>query len=239
MKKEIPAAARGLFSLLVGKGHTKKNPLVLLEPVRVYSVTENPGKYEYRFPFIVEKLWAENGTVVLSGMNNVRQEYDHGRQSPKLEWERTDRAVFDEDYLDDNVGICYGELFYWDLAALLLSLVWTKPFEGDYYSIETSIDGVRTIHVNGYLWHDEHWAHTEVSWFLMPLEEFIENYGKRGSEYVDEVYEEVKQYQQDFDSEDEALDCTKRYFNGRPADAVLPFGLLTKDTPEGHYVNPN
>ena len=123
----------------------------------------------------------------------------------------------------------------------------TNPFEGEFYSIWEE-DGVKVIHINGYTYKSDstefitkdnpngiYWANLEVCWFIFPLAEFIAMYKERGSEWVDECYEERNQYQGDLTA-DQMVNTINHYFDGHTADAYLDFGELTEETPCGNYV---
>lgn len=113
----------------------------------------------------------------------------------------------------------------------------TSPVEGDFFSIVTLDGGERIIHVNGYMYHsDDHWALIEVCWFLKPLETFIRGLADN-PDYADMCYEEVSQYQTDFESEEEAVKAVNGHFNGNPPKEYLSFGKITMDTPDGNYIS--
>ena len=122
-----------------------------------------------------------------------------------------------------------------------------KPFEGDFYSIHEE-HGKKYIHVDGYTYKSSnseystednpdgiYWANLQVCWFIYELSEFIANYKERGTEWVNENYEGLKQYQADF-TDEEMLDAINHYFDNKTPDAYLDFSELTEDTPCGTYV---
>ena len=125
-----------------------------------------------------------------------------------------------------------------------------KPIEGDFYSIVEQ-DGKKYIHVNGYIYKSDseefvskdnpngiYWAEIEVNWFVFELSHFIKEYNENGNEWVDSVYTELSQYQDDC-NEEKIVDYINHYFDGDIADAYLDFDELTEDTPCGNYVSLN
>lgn len=113
----------------------------------------------------------------------------------------------------------------------------TTPFEGDFYTI-LEIDGVKHINILGYTYaypYDGEWADEITSRIAVPLAEFIDEYRKRGNEYVDELYEECPSYYVGYSIE-AMVDRINKYFDGKPADAYLPFGQLDTLTPCGNYI---
>ena len=113
----------------------------------------------------------------------------------------------------------------------------TLPFEGDFYTI-LEIDGKKHIRILGYTYpnpSDGYWADEMTKRLDIPLSEFVEEYRKRGQEYVDELFEVAPQYQTDYSAE-AMVDHINKYFDGKPADAFLPFGQLDFLTPCGNYI---
>lgn len=123
-----------------------------------------------------------------------------------------------------------------------------KPFQADFYTIYEYC-GIKHIHINGYTYRSDskefvtdnnpngiYWANVEVSWFIYTLEDFIANYKERGYDWVDEVYQDLNQYQDDLTTE-QMTNTINEYFDGYGADAYLGFEKLTMDTPCGNYVN--
>ena len=236
MFTSIPQNASVLNHLLIRKGYSKDRPFILPFPVSVTETIECPGRYEYPSTVIVRSIYPEGDTVVLVGEQDAEKTYQ-GKELISSKWTGVTKAVIDENPAPDDPF--EREYVYWSIQPLMRPAVVNFAIEGDYYSIETHSKDEKVIHVNGYLWKDEHWAHTEVCWFIVPLKKFIKNYKKRGVEYTDEIYEQVKQSQTDFTDEAEAQECCQHYFNGGPADRLLGFSELTEDTPDGNYVNIN
>ena len=129
--------------------------------------------------------------------------------------------------------------------------LYKKPAEADFFSIYTTFNGQRRIHVHGYNYKSSnkeyenddnpdghYWAMTEVSGFDVPLEEFIKEFSERNTEYTDEMYGECHQYQEDLDDE-AAVEAMNHYFDGHAADAFLDFGKVAMDTPDGTYIQEN
>ena len=113
----------------------------------------------------------------------------------------------------------------------------TTPFEGDFYTI-LEIDGVKHIRILGYTYpnpSDGYWADEMTERLDIPLSEFVEEYRKRGQQYIDELFEASPQYQTGYSAEAMA-DHINKYFDGRSADAYLPFGQLDVATPCGRYI---
>lgn len=122
----------------------------------------------------------------------------------------------------------------------------TAPKELDFFTIFEDF-GIKYIHIFGYSYEssnydyktDEnpdgtYWAHTECSWFIEPLAEFIARL-KENENYVDDTYCELNQYQDDLTAE-QMTDTINHYFDGHCADAYLGFEEITMDTPCGNYV---
>ena len=108
------------------------------------------------------------------------------------------------------------------------------------FSIYTNNDGERFIHIHGYLWKNVDgmtpgWSITEGKFLIVPLDEFIENYQKV-EDYMDLLWEETCQYQDDGMTKEEAEDIIMTYFNGKGPDAILPFENITNDIKDGHYL---
>ena len=110
----------------------------------------------------------------------------------------------------------------------------TEPKELDFFSVFTDNRGVKMIHINGYCFKsDDHWGNVEFCSILMSVEEFVTSLSEN-EDYVDELYEAVKQYQNDF-TNSQMLDTINRYFNGKPADHYLSLNEITTETPDGNY----
>ena len=109
----------------------------------------------------------------------------------------------------------------------------TEPEELDFYSIYKRNEK-KEIHVFGYTYYGDKWNSLEVCWFIEELADFIKHL-QNDEEYVNTMYSELKQYQQDF-SDEETVNCINHYFDGEPADYRLPFSEITMETPCGNYV---
>ena len=237
MKTLILNEAKMLSLCLQANGYSEKNPLVLAKRIAVDYIIECAGNYEHIFPFIVESLWPEGGTVVIKGRECTSQSWRRGRWRRRFIDNEVKIAIVEE---DEKLLGRWSESYRYDITKLLNALTSTvyKPIEGDYYTISKDENGKKIIHVNGYLWESEGKYHsTEVCWFLMPLDEFVKKYSKDGNDFVEETYEALNQYQEDFKSVRKATDTCQNYFNRRPAKALLPFAVITRDTPCGNYIN--
>jgi hypothetical protein len=123
----------------------------------------------------------------------------------------------------------------------------TQPREVEFFTVFTQ-NGERYIHLHGYTYKsDVYWANMEACGVVIPLAEFIQNYQENGMDYVDGLYEQCKQYQGDYD-DNGILDVINHYYRdivfsvdypaeneGNP-DAVLDYGEVTLDTPDGGYI---
>ena len=130
----------------------------------------------------------------------------------------------------------------------------TKPKEVEFFSIYTR-DGIKYIHLWGYTYKSSsnefvtednpdgtYWANMEACGLEIPLEEYLaEGYDN------DDLYEQAKQYQGDYD-EGGMTATINHYYNdivfsvdypakneGMP-DAWLDYSELTMDTPDGNYI---
>ena len=137
----------------------------------------------------------------------------------------------------------------------------TKPEEVEFFSIYTR-DGVKYIHMWGYTYESSnyeyktddnpdgtYWANMEACGLEIPLAEFLEESKQYESmlDYTNELYEQCKQYQGDYD-EGGMLATINHYYNdivfsvdypakneGMP-DAWLGYSEITMDTPDGDYI---
>lgn len=116
----------------------------------------------------------------------------------------------------------------------------TEPREAEFFSIEPDGQGGKQIHIFGYCYstgdddEEEPWRNVEYTFFIEPLEEFIEHL-KANENYVDETAGDVKQYIGDY-ADDGIVDIINHYFNGHTADAVLHYSEIAIDTPCGDYM---
>ena len=143
--------------------------------------------------------------------------------------------------------------------------IFAEPTEVEFFSIYTESDGTRYIHLRGYTYFvdggnpdfmtednpdGDYWANMEARYLEIPLDEFIREYealGENGNDYVNELYEQARQYQDDY-SPEEILDIINHYYGwgevvdgeyhrvseGNP-DAFLYYSEVTMDTPDGNY----
>lgn len=110
----------------------------------------------------------------------------------------------------------------------------SKPTEMEFYSIEET-DGKKVVHVYGYCYDNENtWSLVEYVGHITPVKEFAEQMQKDDG-FVESKAQTLNQGQDDF-SEKEMTEIINTYFDGKPADYVLPYGEITEDTPVGHYV---
>lgn len=113
-----------------------------------------------------------------------------------------------------------------------------SPSMMDFFTIY-EVDGVKFIHVLGYLYEsDTYWANMECVGFNMPLAEFIKGTQERNAEgesFMDEVYQECEQYQDDCTAE-QVVKIINTYFDGKPADYFCPVLKLTEESPCSNYV---
>jgi hypothetical protein len=119
----------------------------------------------------------------------------------------------------------------------------TKIEDIDLYIIEEE-NGKKTVRPLGYGWSDAVgdkenptiFAFVDMICDRIPIEEFVENIKpEKSADYVNNLYEGARQYQTDFDSEEELLQYINTYFNGECADYRLEYKDITIDTPCGFY----
>lgn len=116
----------------------------------------------------------------------------------------------------------------------------TEPKEMEFFSIEDDGHGGKQIHILGYCYTegedngDGPWRNVEYTWFIEPLQEFIEHL-KQDEDYVDNHASELTQYIGDH-TDEEIVDIINHYFCGHTANAVLHYSDITIDTPCGDYV---
>lgn len=115
----------------------------------------------------------------------------------------------------------------------------TKPEEFNFYDIYEDNNGVKNIHIFGYVYKgDEDWKNCEFSGFIEPLSEFIEHYKNYSGDcgnYVDEGFCEYAMYEGDHSAE-EILDIINNYHGKNAEVFILDFEDITEDTPCGNYV---
>lgn len=118
----------------------------------------------------------------------------------------------------------------------------TEPKEMEFFSIEPDGKGGKQIHVLGYCYASDSddvvagcfWRNVEYTFFIEPLEEFIEHL-KENEDYVGNTAGEVKQYMSD-ECEESIVDIINHYFDGKTANAKLRYSDITMDTPCGDYI---
>lgn len=111
-----------------------------------------------------------------------------------------------------------------------------KPFETDFFSIESSDEG-KQIHISGNIYPcDDEWRYTEYIFLIVPLNEFIKGM-KESEDYLDNLFCDSKQGIKDI-TEEEAVDYLNHYFDGHSANGTLTYGDITEDTPIGNYITP-
>lgn len=240
MFKVFSKQAMDIMAYLVKEGYSRKNPFVpKKKPFFIQSVCELPGKYQYFYDTEIVALWPDSNALyakVKDTDNTVREIALLDNEPEESDWE-------------NGLGTYDGpELWYWDFNALSMLLFKTEswlhlrwgggrlqiPFEGDFYSIET-VGGKKQIHINGTLWKsDDEWRHSEYVFLIIPLEEFIAEYAKNGSEYVDSLYSEAKTGISEF-TKAQAEKCIQNYFNGCHPEGRLDWADITMDTPDGNY----
>ena len=114
----------------------------------------------------------------------------------------------------------------------------TEPQMADFFNIY-EVDGIKRIHFFGYLYEsDTYWADMQCVGIDLPLDEFIEkahDYNDLGECFLDELYEQCKQYQEDL-TDEEAVRVFNTYFDGKPADYFCPVLALTEEHPCGNYI---
>jgi hypothetical protein len=135
------------------------------------------------------------------------------------------------------------------------------PSEVEFFSIYTR-NGIKYIHLWGYTYETSnfdyqtednpdgtYWANMEACGVEIPLAEFLKESKGYDSpaDYVNDLYEQAKQYQNDYD-EDGIVEVINHYYRdivfsvderakneGMP-DAWLGYDTLTMDTPDGDYI---
>ena len=136
----------------------------------------------------------------------------------------------------------------------------SRPISADFFSI-IEHGGEKCIHIHGYTYESSsnecvtadnpdgvYWANMEACGILLPLSKFLKEFKARsenGIEYVNQLYEQCKQYQGDYTSE-RIVEVINHYYRdivfpalrseGNP-EAYLDFGEITEDTPCGQYLS--
>jgi len=116
----------------------------------------------------------------------------------------------------------------------------TEPKEMEFFSIEDDGHGGKQIHILGYCYTegedngDGPWRNVEYTFFIEPLQEFIDHLNAEEN-YVDNHASELTQYIGDY-YDDGIVDIINHYFNGETANDVLHYSEITIDTPCGDYM---
>ena len=119
-----------------------------------------------------------------------------------------------------------------------------EKFEGvrenldlDFYSIELDENGNKQIHIHGYSYEgDDLWSIVDAVGAIMPLDEFIKRFKEQGSDFVYTGF--VSRHSNYIKSGINSMrlaEIANTYFNGNPADYILPYKEITMDTPIGNY----
>lgn len=113
-----------------------------------------------------------------------------------------------------------------------------EPIEADFFSIVTDKGNEKYIHLRGYTYKSENndWRAIECTWLIKSLSVFVREFAERGVEYVDEIYEETKEYESVPISDEQMLNYINGYFDGE-CGTRLDFNEINMDTPCGHYYN--
>lgn len=116
----------------------------------------------------------------------------------------------------------------------------TEPEELEFYSIEPDGQGGKQIHVLGFCYNGEDngdgpWRNVEYTWFIEPLQEFIDHLNE-DENYVVNHASELKQYIGDY-YDDGIVDIINHYFCGHTANRRLDYSEITIDTPCGDYIS--
>lgn len=114
----------------------------------------------------------------------------------------------------------------------------TKPVnDAELYSIEQDLDcgSGKVIHILSYVYQsDVDWRMVDGTFLYVPLDEFIENYAERGAEYINELWEDTKQYEGEM-TEEECLKQMNLFIEENQAEH-LEYDKITIDTPYGAYI---
>jgi len=115
-----------------------------------------------------------------------------------------------------------------------------EPEAMEFYSIEPDGKGGKQIHVLGYCYTEGDdqgegpWRNVEYTFFIEPLQEFIDHL-LEDENYVDDTASELKQYIGDYTDEG-MVDIINHYFCGHTANRCLHYSEITIDTPCGDYI---
>ena len=119
-----------------------------------------------------------------------------------------------------------------------IPIVFDKPRECEMYTIHVNEAGVKHIHIFACFWaHSEGgWRMTEATWLDEPLETFIKKYKDAPGDYMDLLWQTVKQYEKDCTTE-KATELMNTFFDGTGPEKNLQYSKITEDTPCGNYVH--
>jgi len=145
--------------------------------------------------------------------------------------------VDDESYsakISDRYGeaeVCISELREYH------EITFTEPRDCEMYEIHLDDQGTKRIHILGWFWKsgDGQWRLTEPCGLDLPLEEFITRYEEE-SNYLEELWQETKQYEKDCTPE-EAARLASTFFDGVGAEHNIRYGELDPDMPVGNYMH--
>ena len=145
--------------------------------------------------------------------------------------------VDDESYsakISDRYGeaeVCISELREYH------EITFTEPRDCEMYEIHLDDQGTKHIHILGWFWKsgDGQWRLTEPCGLDLPLEEFITRYEEE-SNYLEELWQETKQYEKDCTPE-EAARLASTFFDGVGAEHNIRYGELDPDMPVGNYMH--
>lgn len=109
-------------------------------------------------------------------------------------------------------------------------------FNKEHFSIDLFAIINKEVHIFGTLWRDCEDVHnTTYKFAIVPLNEFVEGYKKDEEYYVDNVLQEVQQYESDGLTAKDAEEIFNTYFNGVGPEDELNYSEITTETPDGNY----
>lgn len=111
----------------------------------------------------------------------------------------------------------------------------SEPVKVDCYAIELDDLGQKQISLLGYTYKGDNWKTINVRGVCLSLTEFVEGM-KEHEDYVDLLYQESKEYEQDV-TDEQCVKAINHFFGGNPADYYLDFADVTEDTPVGNYMS--
>lgn len=120
----------------------------------------------------------------------------------------------------------------------------TKPVnDTEFFSIEENTiypdkKPQKYIHIHGYIYqNDVGWSLVKCIWLMIPLKEFIKEYAERKGDYVNDLYEQARQCQNDPHDEKHILDIINNFYGRDSKPMTAEFSEITEDAPYGHYVH--